>query len=95
MLADGSPLSGAVVVNMSPAVAEELGLDESISGVVVAEVRQGFARRFLKPGDQVVSVNGRTVGSVAELRRVVGANSGDWTLGVRRDGQVQTFRFRG
>jgi Do/DeqQ family serine protease len=95
VLADGSPLSGAVVVNMSPAVAEELGLDEAISGVVVTELRQGFGRRFLKAGDQIVSVNGRTVGSVAELRRVVGSSSGDWTLAVRRDGQVQNFRFRG
>ena len=94
-LADGTPFAGAVVVNMSPAVAEELGYDDSLAGVFVIELRQGFARRYLKPGDQVVMVNGKPVANVAELRRLIGAGASEWTVVVRRERQMQTFRFRG
>jgi len=92
---DGSPFAGAVVVNMSPAVAEELGYEDGLAGVFVIELRQGFARRYLKSGDQVVMVNGKPVANVAELRRLIAAGATEWTLVVRRERQMQTFRFRG
>jgi len=91
---EDSPLNGAVVLNLSPAVAEELGLDETLSGVFVAELRRGFAMRFLKAGDQITAVNGKTIGAVSELQQVLANATKEWTVAVRRDGQVQTFRFR-
>ncbi|HJQ55838.1 MAG TPA: Do family serine endopeptidase [Vineibacter sp.] len=95
-LAGRQPLSGVVVVNMSPAVADELSLDQAQTGVVVLEVPQGsFAAQFLKPGDYVVAVNGREIDSVATLRDLVGAPSERWTLAVRRNGEVRNFNFRG
>ena len=45
------PLSGATVVNMSPAVADEMGLVEWSTGVAVVEVQPGsYAARFLRAG---------------------------------------------
>ncbi len=67
------PLDGARVANLSPALAEELGFDPFARGVVVLEIaRGGFARRLgLRPGDRILAVNGREVGEVRELERLL------------------------
>ncbi len=88
------PLAGAVVVNMSPAVAEEMGLSEWRAGAVVMEVMQGsFAGRFVRPGDMIVSMNGQEVKNVAELRRRIAAGPvANITIG--REGMTSTIQFR-
>lgn len=87
------PLSGATVVNMSPAVAEELGLSEWRPGVNVVQVQQGsYAARFLRPGDMVIAVNGQPVKSVADLKKAIAA--GVASLGIGREGMVSTIQFR-
>ena len=86
-------LNGATVVNMSPAVAEEMGLIEWRAGVAVMEIQAGsYAGRFLRRGDMVTAVNGREIKSVAELKDLVakGVNS----VAFARDGMVQTVQFR-
>jgi len=90
------PLTGVTVMNMSPAVADELAIEQGQGGVIVAEVPQGvFAAQFLKTGDYIVGINGREVDSVASLRTMVGTQPDRWSVSVRRDGQVRTFNFRG
>jgi serine protease Do len=90
------PLTGVTVMNMSPAVADELALDQAGVGVIVADVPAGtFAAQFLKPGDYIVGVNGREIDSVATLRTMVGGLPDRWSVSVRRNGQVRTFNFRG
>lgn len=87
------PLSGASVVNMSPAVAEEMGLAEWRPGVVVVAVKPGaYAGRFVRPGDMILTVNGQDVKSVADLQKRVagGINS----ISVGRDGVVFPVQFR-
>jgi Do/DeqQ family serine protease len=87
------PLSGAVVVNMSPAVAEEMGHAEWRPGVVVVEVAPGsFAGRFVRPGDFIQAVNGQDVKSVADLRRLIAA--GVANVRFARDGMTSTIQFR-
>ncbi|WIM14321.1 Do family serine endopeptidase [Enhydrobacter sp.] len=87
------PLSGATVVNLSPAVAEEMGLIEWRPGVAVVEVRPGsYAARFIRPGDMVIAVNGEEVKSVAELKRRIDA--GIQSLSIGREGMVSTMQFR-
>jgi serine protease Do len=87
------PLSGATVVNLSPAVAEEMGLIEWRPGVAVIEVQPGsYASRFIKPGDMVIALNGKDVRSVAELKsRIAGGVS---SLSIGREGMVSTIQFR-
>jgi serine protease Do len=90
------PLTGITVMNMSPAVADEMALEQPPPGVVVAEVPQGvFAAQFLKVGDYIVGVNGREIDSVATLRAIVSGRPERWSVSVRRDGDVRTFNFRG
>jgi Do/DeqQ family serine protease len=87
------PLSGATVVNMSPAVAEEMGLSEWRPGVAIIEVKPGaYAGRFVRPGDMILATNGQDLKSVADLRKRVAA--GISSVSIARDGMVSTVQFR-
>jgi serine protease Do len=87
------PLSGAVVVNMSPAVAEEMGHAEWRPGVIVVDVPQGsFAGRFVRPGDFIIAVNNQEIRSVADLRREIA--SGVSNVRIGREGMTSTIQFR-
>jgi Do/DeqQ family serine protease len=87
------PLSGASVVNMSPAVAEEMGLAEWRPGIVIVDVKPGaYAGRFVRPGDMILSVNGQDVKTVADLKKRVA--SGITSISVGRDGVIFPVQFR-
>ncbi|MDP3161586.1 MAG: Do family serine endopeptidase [Reyranella sp.] len=87
------PLSGATVVNMSPAVAEEMGLAEWRPGVAVVEVKPGaYAARFVRPGDMILATNGQDVKNVADLKKRIAAGVNSVSIG--REGMVSTVQFR-
>lgn len=87
------PLSGATVVNMSPAVAEEMGLTEWRPGVAVIEVKPGaYAGRFVRPGDMILATNGQDVKNVADLKKRLAAGVNSVSIG--REGMVSTVQFR-
>jgi Do/DeqQ family serine protease len=87
------PLSGAGVANLSPAVADELGLVEWRPGVIVTEVKAGsFAGRFVRPGDMILGVNGQDVKNVADLKQRIAAGVASVSIG--REGMVSTVQFR-
>jgi len=87
------PLAGAVVGNMSPALAEELGLVDWRAGVAVLEVQpNSFAARFLRLGDMVVGVSGQEVKSVADLRNQIA--KGVSSVSISREGLISTIQFR-
>ncbi|MGQ3302020.1 Do family serine endopeptidase [Reyranella sp.] len=93
LLEGRQPLSGASVVNMSPAVAEEMGLAEWRPGIIIVEVKNGaYASRFVRPGDMILAVNGQEVKNVAELKKRVA--SGINSISVGRDGVVFPVQFR-
>jgi Do/DeqQ family serine protease len=87
------PLSGAGVVNMSPAVADELGMVEWRGGVAVVEVKPGsYAGRFVRPGDLILAINGQDVKNVADLKKRIAA--GVSSVSIAREGMVSTVQFR-
>ena len=93
MLDGRHPLSGSTVVNMSPAVADELGLIEWRDGVAVVEVQPGsYSGRFLRPGDMITAVNGQPVKSVADLKTRIA--SGVQSVSLSREGLASTIQFR-
>jgi serine protease Do len=83
------PLSGAVVANLSPALADEMMLDSEARGVVVVDVRRGSpAQRLgLQPGDLVLRINDREVRSTEDARRLT-AQALPWRLQLRRGERV-------
>ncbi|MBG1231435.1 Do family serine endopeptidase [Aestuariivirga litoralis] len=88
-----NPLSGAVVVNLSPAVADELGMDTSAKGVVISGLQNGPARQFFIKGDIILEMNGAAIDTVDTLQRVVAQPSRGWVIGLLRGGQKVYFRL--
>jgi len=93
---DGAnPLNGATVVNLSPAAADELGLDPFAgTGVVVVQVAGGYAARFVQPGDFIRQVNGQAVTSVAQLIAALNGSTNGWVIVLERGGQTFTVQVR-
>ena len=90
------PLAGAKVANLSPAVAEELGLEEE-AGVVVLDVAPNTpaARIGVRRGDLVIGLNDRRVNSVDGLAKALGASPDGWRLSFQREGQVYNLAIQG
>ena len=92
-----NPFSGATVVNLSPAVADELGLDPFAagSGVLIAKVEDGVAANLgLQPGDLIKQVNGKPITSTAQLQSVLAAGGPTWRITLVRNGQVMNAQVR-
>jgi serine protease Do len=83
-----NPLAGTTVANLSPAVADELGIPSSLKGVVALKIEKGPAMRFFKKGDIIIEVNGNTIDSVETLVSVLEANDGFWRITLSRGGRV-------
>ena len=92
-----SPLAGVTVSNLNPALAEELSLDANLRGVVIGDIRDGsYAQRLgLQKGDIIVSINSKSIPTVAALKQIVGGSSSSWSLSIKRGGQVMSVTVRG
>jgi len=87
-----SPFQGVTVVNLSPAVADELGVDPfAAKGVLITAVSGGMAMNAgLQPGDLVREVNGRRIATTDDLAAATAAASARWQVTIERGGQVIT-----
>ena len=87
-----TPFAGATLVNMSPAVADELQIEIADDGVVVADLdERGVAANVgFEKGDQIVAINGERLASTKDAERAIDRNSGYWEITVSRGGRVFT-----
>ena len=87
-----SPLAGVTVVNLSPAVADELRLDVDAEGVAIAEVDEGSAasRVGFRKGDLILAINGERVSASRDVERLIRGGGGTWRITINRGGQVLT-----
>ena len=85
-----SPFQGAEVMNMSPAVAEELSLESARDGVVVASVGDGStaAEVGVQKGDIIVAVNGQKIGTTRDLERACAEQARVWDLTIKRGAET-------
>ena len=92
-----SPLLGAKVANLSPALAEELRLDSAAQGVAVTDVEKGsVAQSFgFQKGDVVVSINNEKIATMKDLLRATSQPSRLWRLTILRGGQEISAVFGG
>jgi Do/DeqQ family serine protease len=92
-----SPLLGAKVANLSPALADQLRIDLDAKGVVVTEVENGStAQSFgLQKGDIVLSLNNAKIESTQDLVRALTQPSRLWRLTIQRGGQQISAVFSG
>jgi len=92
------PFSGASVANLSPALAEELSLDEDAYGVVVLDIDRGSpAQRYglLRPGDIIVRINEIVVESTEQLTGLTKNAGRSWLVSLKRGGRVLNVRLGG
>ena len=92
-----SPFQGARVVNISPAVADELHLDSNTEGVVITEVDDGAvaANVGFRKGDIIQAVNNQKIGKTADLDRAASQSARVWRIVVLRDGQQINVQLGG
>jgi serine protease Do len=91
-----NPLTGAKVLNISPAVATELQMDVMAKGVAIISVNpNGIAANYgFQPGDIVRNINGVNITRVGELVRVLGATN-QWDMVIERSGRKLTLSVQG
>ncbi|HEX3366363.1 Do family serine endopeptidase [Phenylobacterium sp.] len=96
VIAGRNPFQGATVVNLSPAVAEEVGIDPfGRAGVLVTKTASGVAQQLgVQPGDIIRAVNGRDIKSVTDLTSAVVAPAPVWQVTIERNGRQLTATFR-
>ncbi len=84
-----SPLQGAKVANISPAVADELHLDADTAGVVVTEIADNGAAANIgfQKGDIILSVNNQKIAKTSDLEKATRESARVWRIIVVRGGQ--------
>lgn len=92
-----SPFAGAKVAELSPRLAQRLGLRTDLKGVTVIDIsRDSPAADFgFQPGDIVREVNGTTIDTAATLAQVAQQDTRWWRFTVERGGQIlrQVLRY--
>jgi Do/DeqQ family serine protease len=92
-----SPFSGAKIANLSPALADELQLQNVDSGVVILDVDNGSYASNLgfQRGDVIEQVNGEHIAKTRDLERVSKTTSPGWRIVINRGGQKISAVFNG
>jgi S1-C subfamily serine protease len=89
-----NPLQGAMVSNLTPALAKKLGV-ETTDGVLITDIsRRALAAQYgFQPGDLIVAVNGRKVSSVSALQTALKTGDG-WRITAVGPGGTKTISVR-
>jgi serine protease Do len=97
LLKGQQPVSGVTVVNLSPAVAEERGLNQFATGVIIIEVesRSPAARIGFRSGDIILQINSTRIVSVPDLVKSTRSIPKTWHLVINRKGQRLTMTVSG
>jgi Do/DeqQ family serine protease len=95
-IAGRSPFAGAKVAELSPRLAQRLGMNADASGVAVVEIESdspaaGFG---LQPRDIVREVNGEEISTAAQLEQVAAQETRWWRFTVERDGRLMRQMLR-
>ncbi|NBU13908.1 MAG: DegQ family serine endoprotease [Alphaproteobacteria bacterium] len=91
------PLSGAVIANMSPALAEELAVESGTEGVIVVSVKQGSPADDigLQKGDYLISIDNNDVKTTRDVVALQQERAYYWSLVIRRKGELMKSKVGG
>ncbi|WP_390893537.1 DegQ family serine endoprotease [Bosea rubneri] len=92
-----SPLSGLTVMNLSPALAEELSVETGNEGVIVGAIEEGSpsARVGFQKGDLILAINGERIATSRELETATRERKRSWEVTISRGGKTVTSVFGG
>ncbi|HXW70855.1 MAG TPA: Do family serine endopeptidase [Methylocella sp.] len=87
-----SPFSGATVINLSPAVIEEMSLRGASDGVVISEIEEGSRAALVnfQIGDVILAIDDESVQTTRDLEKVVSRRHSYWKLTIGRGGEMIT-----
>jgi serine protease Do len=88
--AQGGPLAGIQVQDLTPKLRSEANIPATVNGVIVTSVDPGApAARQIRPGDVIEQINRQPVSSASEFERVVGQvdQDGPVMVGIARNRQ--------
>lgn len=90
------PLNGATIANMNPAVANELGVLGSETGVVILKVpKNSYGSRLANPGDIILKINNEDIKDVSDVVRVFKKQSPKgWVLVLNSQGRIRQVVIR-
>ncbi len=84
-LSGKNPFSGALVANLSPALAEEIAMSDQSGVVVLGLSRRSFARRIgLVQRDIILEINGVEIDRVADLLTILRERPRRWRFMIKR-----------
>ncbi|NDE89607.1 MAG: Do family serine endopeptidase [Alphaproteobacteria bacterium] len=91
-----TPLSGARIANISPALAQDLGLPDDSEGTIVLSISKGSAaaRLGIRPGDIIVGINNQETHSVSDVTAALKLSANAWRISINRGGNVITVVVR-
>jgi len=82
------PFSGAEVAELSPRLAEEMGRDPFVTGVLVTRILRGaYAWRVVRPGDLIVSINDAPIKTLDQLDKALDSDASRWSIELDRNGR--------
>ena len=87
------PFAGLRVANLSPALASELGLKFDAEGVIVLDAPRAQTRRGFRPGDRILSINGRKDLGTKGLAEIAASPPDSLAIELEREGRAGTLRF--
>lgn len=87
-----TPFTGATVINISPAVMEEMSIQGAVGGVVVTDIEEGsIAQQLnLQKGDVIIEINDRKISSTRDVEQATKERAYMWKITMARGGQVFT-----
>jgi len=87
-----SPFNGAILMNLSPAVAEEFSIESAKEGVAITEIVNGSiaAEVGLQTGDIIVAINDTKILRTGDVQKALERRQPYWKVTINRNGQVVT-----
>ncbi len=84
-----SVLGGALVANLSPAIAQKIKVPSDKEGVVILNVQRNSpaARNRIRPGDILREINGELISRVADIEPLIADERRRWIFVVERQGR--------
>ncbi|HEB79678.1 MAG TPA: PDZ domain-containing protein, partial [Rhodospirillales bacterium] len=84
------PLTGATVGNMSPALANEIGVKGVELGVIILRIKRGSPamRLRFRSGDYIKAINSEPVKNVAQLKKILTNRFARWIIALKRNGKT-------
>ncbi len=97
ILGGRSPLTGAIVADLTATLADRMRIRGAAGGAVIVDIEPGSAaaRMGFRPGDVVVRAQGDDVESAAQLSDLVERGSRLWRISFSRDGRMSNIVIGG